>query len=136
MLVTRGTLVSGDHSPGGMLSHRELSRQLEIGHRFHSRKINVDRSTHRLAIAILVQAFRDVFSSRDMGKGQVVDEWRRDALKWFASNEENPGSLQWVSRIIELDVETIRSWVIDNSSCGMDAMERCLSNLRRRRSRW
>ena len=118
------------------VSRGMLPRQLEVGCRFYSRKVNVDRSTQRLAIAMLAQALRDVLSSRELGKEQVVGGWRRDALKWFASNEEYPGSLRWVSRIIELDVEIIRRWVVDNAFCGTDEKERWRCSLRRWQSRW
>jgi len=136
---------SGFGSPvgGGIVALRErdldrssfqrlLINPLEIGSRFSCRQVNVDRSTKRLAIAILTQALRDVLLSENLGKKQVLGRWHRDALKWFASDEDHPGSLRWVSEIVDIEVEDIRRWV---SVLPAETAERRKWQARFRRSR-
>lgn len=115
-LVSRGTVASDEKLYGSPLNRRLPVNPLEISSRFSCRKVNLDVSTKRLATAILTQALRDVLSGSELGTQQVAGGWRKDALKWFASDEEYPGSLLWVSGIIEADVEDIRQWIVDHAS--------------------
>jgi hypothetical protein len=113
--VTRGSVASGEQFSSESLSRKRLIRHLRIGARFYTRKVSVDRSTKRLATAILTRALRDVLSGRELGLQQAAGGWRKDALRWFRSNEEYPGSLMWVSGIIGVDVEGIRQWVREHA---------------------
>lgn len=60
----------------------------------------------RLALGILMQAFRDVLSHHRSNRA-----WHKDALEWFFSEEERTGSLWWVCQILELEPEAIRNWL-------------------------
>lgn len=64
----------------------------------------------RLALGILLQAYRDMLTSRKRATAKQR-LWRQDALDWFFSDESEPGSLQWVCRILQTDPEGIRRWV-------------------------
>jgi len=109
-----------------------LSLHPEASTGLYGRKVNVDRSTKRLATAILAQALRDALSTSGLGTQQVVGGWRRDALKWFVSDEEDPGSLRWVCRIVEMNVDDIRQWVVDHTS----DTDKERKKWRRRLGRW
>ena len=65
-----------------------------------------DPHVSKLALAILVQAFRDAFSS-----SASVREWKRDSLAWFQSHDNDPGSLDWVCSILHIEPDLIRAWI-------------------------
>jgi hypothetical protein len=109
--AAKGVVASSEKSFARSLSQRLLIKQLEVSSRFSRRKTNVDRSTQSLAVAILTQALRDVLSTEEFGAKQVAGGWQRDALQWFASDEEHPGSLRWVSEVVDIRVEDIRNWI-------------------------
>ena len=52
-----------------------------------------------LALGILLQAFRDVVSPKKTSNKEW-EVWRKDALEWFNSNENHPGSLFWVCEVL------------------------------------
>jgi hypothetical protein len=64
-----------------------------------------------LATAILLQALKDVLLiGPDCPQGGRI-AGQRDALEWFFSEQKGPGSLHWVSQIIQVDIEKFREWL-------------------------
>ncbi|MFB3902033.1 MAG: hypothetical protein ACE15E_01140 [Acidobacteriota bacterium] len=51
-------------------------------------------------MAMLVQAIRDIRSAENSRQAR---EWKADAVRWFASKAEGPGSFAWVCGILEWD---------------------------------
>jgi len=65
-----------------------------------------------LATAILVQALRDWLSVAKMS-APAPESFERleDSREWLFSEETCPGSFRWVSEIIQIDVDRLRSWL-------------------------
>ncbi len=68
-----------------------------------------DATIRRLALAILVQALRDVIA-KPKKKGET-GLWRRDAALWFADQTCYAGGFEWVCEILEREPGELRSWV-------------------------
>jgi len=68
-----------------------------------------EASIRKLAVAILLQALRDLLTPSKSGKENRKhwEKWQQDALHWFFSEENTPGSFYWVC-----DVLDIGSWRI------------------------
>lgn len=69
----------------------------------------------KLALGILAQAFWDaLFPPRSTEQTR----WRKDAMDWFFSDDESPGSLKWVCEILHMDSDRLRQWVRLHSQGG------------------
>jgi hypothetical protein len=68
-----------------------------------------DRNSKNLALAILIQAFRDVVSP--VRSSREWRFWEQDALQWFAALEDHPGSFQWICGILDLNSSELRRWL-------------------------
>lgn len=68
-----------------------------------------DRPARNLALAILNQAFRDIVSPNRVS--QEWETWKRDAARWFSSEDVDPGSFHWVCGVLEVDSSKLRGWV-------------------------
>ncbi len=69
-----------------------------------------DSSVRNLALAILLQAFRDVIAPRKSSNKEWA-LWRRDAMDWFFAGECYPGSFFWVCEILQMNSEELRLWL-------------------------
>lgn len=69
-----------------------------------------DYSVRNLALAILLQAFRDVIAPKK-SSNKEWDIWRKDAMEWFFDAESYPGSFAWVCDILQMNPEELRIWV-------------------------
>jgi hypothetical protein len=69
-----------------------------------------DSSVRNLALAILLQAFRDVIAPRKSSNKEWA-LWRRDAMDWFFAGECYPGSFFWVCEILQMNSEELRIWL-------------------------
>lgn len=70
---------------------------------------NAGKPVRKLALGILLQAFRDLVPKNL--KTKPLDKWQEDALEWFYSNELSPGSFRWVCQILDLDLSGVRRWI-------------------------
>ena len=68
-----------------------------------------DRPTRNLALAILNQAFRDIVSPNRAS--QEWKTWKRDAARWFSSDDVDLGSFHWVCGVLEIDSLKLRDWL-------------------------
>ncbi len=68
-----------------------------------------DKNSKNLALAILIQAFRDIVSPNRSSREWRF--WEQDALQWFAAAEDYPGSFQWVCGILDLNSSRLRRWI-------------------------
>jgi hypothetical protein len=75
------------------------------------RDLQLDDSARSLATAILLQALRDVLQVCTRGTAKESSRWKEDALEWFYSEADYPGSLRWVSRIVVIDIDCLRAWL-------------------------
>lgn len=73
--------------------------------------VRKDRSIQNLALAILIQAFRDLLSSNTKLPKEERVEIQEDALGWFYSKNRAPGSLEWVGEIIDINPDVLREWL-------------------------
>lgn len=69
-----------------------------------------DSPLMNLSLGILLQAFRDVVSPKKTSHKKWL-LWREDALDWFASDKNDPGSFQWVCEVLEISQKDLREWV-------------------------
>ncbi len=75
-----------------------------------------EASIRRLAVAILLQALRDLLTPRRSGKEnrRNWEKYQQDALHWFFSEEKTPGSFYWVCDILNIGsrriLEVLRSY--------------------------
>lgn len=69
-----------------------------------------DSSVRNLALAILLQAFRDVIAPRKSSNKEWA-LWRKDAMDWFFASECYPGSFFWVCEILQMNSEELRLWL-------------------------
>jgi hypothetical protein len=69
-----------------------------------------DSSVRNLALAILLQAFRDVIAPKKSSNKEWAI-WRQDALIWFFSEEMHPGSFYWVCEVLQMDPWDLRAWL-------------------------
>jgi hypothetical protein len=72
-------------------------------------KKGADPSLRRLASGILIQAFRDIITSRKESKECIA--WREDALEWFQTSDDYPGSFVWVCHVLKANPWKIREWL-------------------------
>lgn len=70
-----------------------------------------DPAVRNLALAILIQAFRDVVARRKEGLNRQASAWRQDAIDWFFDNSPDPGSFEWVRDILGVGAMELRKWV-------------------------
>ena len=102
-----------------------------VGSKTCSGRKRTELWVRRLAIAILIQAFRDIAME---GRDDISDElagWREDARSWFRSMAWEPGSLKWVCSILHLDDQRLREWHSDYQSSKQDTQVAMVKNLRR-----
>ena len=71
---------------------------------FYGREKGLEPSVKKLAVAILLQALRDLLAPRKSGKENKRnwERWQRDAQEWFFSEETTPGSFYWVCEILNI----------------------------------
>ncbi|HUG42845.1 MAG TPA: hypothetical protein VMN76_01270 [Acidobacteriota bacterium] len=69
-----------------------------------------DPSLRNLALGILLQAFRDIVAPKK-SSNKEWEEWRQDALEWFYSSEDYPGSFLWVCEVLEMNANELRVWL-------------------------
>ena len=69
-----------------------------------------DPSLRNLALGILLQGFRDIVA-RKKDANKEWQEWRQDALEWFYSLEEHPGSFLWVCEVLEMNPRELLDWL-------------------------
>ena len=81
--INAGSESAGWCSSG--LSPATLIRQLEISSSFLSHRVKIDRSTRRLAAAMLAQALRDAVSITKVKSQPKQVRWRTDAANPFDS---------------------------------------------------
>ncbi len=68
-----------------------------------------DPSLRRLASGILIQAFRDIITSRKESRECIA--WREDALEWFSLDDDYPGSFVWVCHVLDANPSKIQEWM-------------------------
>ncbi len=82
----------------------------------YRRTLGPEASIRRLAVAILLQALRDLLTPRRSGKEnrRNWEKWQQEALHWFLSEKNAPGSFHWVCDILNIGswriLEVIRSY--------------------------
>lgn len=69
-----------------------------------------DPSLLNLSLGILLQAFRDIVAPKKTSNKEW-EEWRQDALDWFYSYENQPGSFHWVCEVLEMSPNELRGWL-------------------------
>jgi hypothetical protein len=69
-----------------------------------------DPAVRKLALGILLQAFRDVVAPKSTSNREA-EIWREDALEWFASDETHPGSLTWVCQVLQVNPVKLHRWL-------------------------
>jgi hypothetical protein len=69
-----------------------------------------DTSVRNLALAILLQAFRDVIAPRKSSNKEWA-LWRRDAIEWFFAEDADPGSFHWVCEVLQMSSTDLRGWI-------------------------
>lgn len=69
-----------------------------------------DASVRNLALAILLQAFRDVIAPKKSSNKEWAI-WRKDAMEWFFAEDACPGSFFWVCEVLRMDSEELRTWL-------------------------
>lgn len=69
-----------------------------------------DPTSRKLALGILLQAFRDIVSPR-RSTWKKGEDWKADAFDWFASDSIYPGSFCWVCHMLQISPSEIRRWL-------------------------
>jgi len=97
----------------------------------YGRERGLDGSIKKLAVAILVQALRDLLTPRKSGKEnrRNGEKWQQDALHWFSSEETTPGSLYWVCDILNIGSWRIREGLRIYQRCDRDQLKGLVSKL-------
>ena len=75
------------------------------------RKPRLNHTSRKLALAILLQALRDVVSPKPYTWDRGTN-WTEDAREWIQSDAATPGSFRWVCQVLEIDYSPLRTWVI------------------------
>ena len=78
---------------------------------------SLDSGLKGLARAILAQAFWDVLAPPRRRNEYL----REDALEWFSSHDQAPGSFGWICMILHIDPVRLRQWVCSQKSNDRDA---------------
>ena len=81
------------------VEHLKLTRQGLYG-----REKGLEPSVKKLAVAILLQALRDLLAPSKSGKEnrRNWERWQRDAQEWFFCEETTPGSFYWVCEVLNI----------------------------------
>ncbi len=81
------------------VEHLKPTRQGPYG-----REKGLEPSVKRLALAILIQALRDLLAPSKCGKEnrRNWEGWQRDAQEWFFSEGTTPGSFYWVCEVLNI----------------------------------
>jgi len=75
------------------------------------RKPRQNHTSRKLALAILLQALRDVVNPKPYTWDRGTN-WTEDARDWIQSDSMTPGSFRWTCQVLEMDSEQLRSWVM------------------------
>lgn len=84
----------------------------------------VEPSVRKLAAGILLQAHRDSLIPAQATAEQRM--WRKDALKWFFSEEDCAGSFRWVCSILKMEPGRVRRWLWPDAPREWSAMANIL----------
>ena len=76
-----------------------------------------DSNLKSLARAILAQAFWDALAL----PRRKNEDLRDDAVEWFSSSEQTPGSLHWICSILHIDSARLGQWVRSHKRNDRDA---------------
>ncbi len=70
----------------------------------YGREKGLEPSVKKLAVAILLQALRDLLAPSKSGKEnrRNWERWQRDAQEWFFSEKSTPGSFYWVCEVLNI----------------------------------
>ena len=70
----------------------------------YGREKGLEPSVKKLALAILLQALRDLLAPSKSGKENRRNwkRWQRDAQEWFSCEETTPGSFYWVCEVLNI----------------------------------
>jgi hypothetical protein len=74
------------------------------------RKPRQNHTSRKLALAILLQALRDVVSPKPYTWDRSTN-WTEDAREWIQSDDATPGSFRWICQVLEMDYTRLRNWV-------------------------
>jgi hypothetical protein len=55
----------------------------------------------------------------------------RDALEWFRSDDTYPGSLCWVSEILQVDIQKVRDWLRQYDRSDTDQQQEMIREIRK-----
>jgi hypothetical protein len=75
------------------------------------RPLRLDEATRKLATGILLQALRDALQVGSKASQRQMRRWNEDALEWFSSEADYPGSLRWVGEILQINIDDVREWL-------------------------
>lgn len=89
---------------------------------------NPDYASRKLALGILLQAFRDIVSPR-RATWKKGEDWKEDALEWFASEQTYPGSFHWVCQMLQVSPQRLREWLKEYRTSGSEERKRMARKL-------
>lgn len=83
----------------------------------YPRTSSFDSGLKGLARAILAQAFWDALAPPRRRNEYL----REDALDWFSSRDQAPGSFRWICMILHIDSARLQQWVCSQKRNDRDA---------------
>jgi hypothetical protein len=87
-----------------------LQKESIVFEPIYPRGRNYDPAARKLALAILLQAFRDIVSPRRYN-WKKDEDWHTDAMEWFHGEKDHPGSFPWVCHHLNIEPSLIREWL-------------------------
>lgn len=87
-----------------------------------------DESARKLAMAVLIQAFRDIIKPK-RSRWPRKDDWYADARAWFVSDEVYPGSYRWCCDALQYDPDRFRVWLRDYYGSTKERQDRICRSL-------
>jgi len=87
-----------------------------------------DSAVRNLALAILLQAFRDVIAPKKTSNKEWAI-WRKDAMEWFFADDNCPGSFIWVCDVLGMTSGEIRNWLHTYKRSGRTAKKEMVKRL-------
>jgi len=99
-----------------MMSSAQVKYPKLVSSQPYRRTRGLEASFRKLAVAILLQALRDLLTPSRSGNENRKnwEKWQQDARHWFFSEEKAPGSFDWVCKVLNLGswriLEVLRSY--------------------------
>jgi hypothetical protein len=113
------------------MSSAQVKYPILVSSQLYRRTKGPEAAIRKLAVAILLQALRDLWTPSRSGRENRTnwEKWQQDALHWFFSEEKAPGSFYWVCGLLKIGSGRIREVLRSYQRCDREQLKGLSSKL-------